>query len=49
MQNKKTFYAIHKNEKLGWVRAFKEAIGYSNLYDYYNITVISKRLIFNFL
>lgn len=33
------FYTIKKEEKDCWVKAIKEAIGYSNLYDYYTIGV----------
>ncbi len=32
-------YTIKKEEKDAWVKALKEAIGYSNLYDYYTIGV----------
>lgn len=39
LHNKKTFYAIKKDEKIGWVKALKEAIGYSSLYDFYELKV----------
>lgn len=32
-------YAIKKEEKARWVQALKEAIGYSNLSDYYELRV----------
>ncbi len=37
MHNKKTFYALKKDEKAAWMKALKEAIGYSNLYDFYEL------------
>lgn len=37
MQTKKTFYALKKEEKASWMKALKEAIGYSSLYDYYEL------------
>ncbi|MDR3582291.1 MAG: hypothetical protein P4L67_03395 [Candidatus Pacebacteria bacterium] len=39
MHNKKTFYALKKDEKTAWMKALKEAIGYSNLYDFYELKV----------
>lgn len=39
LHNKKTLYAIKKDEKVGWVKALKEAIGYSSLYDFYELKV----------
>ena len=39
MQNKKTFYALKKEEKVTWMKALKEAIGYSSLYDFYELKV----------
>ena len=38
-QKSMKLYTIKKEEKDGWVKALKEAIGYSNLYDYYIIGV----------
>ena len=40
MHNKKTFYALKKDEKVSWMKALKEAIGYSSLYDYYELKVL---------
>ncbi len=34
-----TLYAIRKEEKDKWVQAIKEAIGYSNLSDFYDLKV----------
>ncbi len=39
-QQSMKLYTIKSEEKDGWVRALKEAIGYSNLYDYYTIGVL---------
>jgi serine/threonine protein kinase len=37
VQNKKTFYSIRKEDKDEWIKNLKEAIGYSSLYDYYEL------------
>ena len=34
-----TFYTIKLEDKDGWVKALKKAIGYSNLNDFYSIGV----------
>jgi calcium-dependent protein kinase len=37
MHNKKTFYTYSKDEKLAWMKALKDALGYTNLYDFYEL------------
>lgn len=37
VQYKKTFYTMKKDERAEWVKYLKEAIGYSSLYDYYEL------------
>lgn len=39
LHNKKTFYAFKKEDKIAWIKYLKQAIGYSNLYDYYELKV----------
>jgi hypothetical protein len=39
LHNKITFHAIKKDEKNGWIKALKDALGYANLYDYYELKV----------
>ena len=34
------FYVTKSEEKEGWLKSIKEAIGYSSLYDFYKIEVI---------
>lgn len=40
INNKKTFYAFTKEDKAIWLKLLKEAIGYTNLYDYYELKVL---------
>ena len=40
LNNKKIFYALRKEEKAAWVQALKNAIGYSNLADFYELKVL---------
>eukprot|EP00826_Nyctotherus_ovalis_P063776 TRINITY_DN9353_c0_g2_i2.p1 TRINITY_DN9353_c0_g2~~TRINITY_DN9353_c0_g2_i2.p1 ORF type:complete len:309 (+),score=103.71 TRINITY_DN9353_c0_g2_i2:1413-2339(+) len=37
VKKKTTFYTVKKNEREEWVKYLKEAIGYSNLHDYYEL------------
>ena len=37
VQNKKTFYTIKKEDRNEWIKHLKEAIGYSSLYDFYEL------------
>jgi hypothetical protein len=43
MNNKKLFYCSKKEEKAGWMKALKIAIGYTNLYDFYELKVDLRR------
>lgn len=33
----RTYYLLNKDDKAKWMTAIKQAIGYSNLFDYYDI------------
>ena len=39
MRGKKTLYALKKEERIGWMHALKEAIGYAILSDFYELKV----------
>lgn len=46
MHNKITFYAKTKKDKTQWLKFLREAIGYTSLYDYYDLKVIVWHFIF---
>ena len=37
--NSRTFYALRTDEKQTWVTEIKRSVGYSNLFDYYELKV----------
>jgi len=42
--NTRTYYALQKTEQANWVKSIKFVIGYSNLYDYYELGVFFKNI-----
>ena len=43
MHHKKTLYSYKKEERAEWIKKLKMALGYANLYDFYELKVEDSR------